>query len=397
MSTGEAVFPAFLPGEILPRERLERDPVRVVVESPPRRDVPDHEDAPAVEGDRQPVEAAPNPLDGLTPRLALRPRLLEMAATFAVEQGARHAVQRPVVALAEPPVVGDGDSGARECDLGCLNRAGEVGAEDLVDTVVPASLAEQARLLPPGGRKGSLVPAGCDSGLVVGARRVRLEDDLDAHASTLVAGPVRSASPPTKRTVSSPPGKTTTTGSAPKAAATATALEPEEAVSPAPRSQTRASIPAAVRRATCTFVRRGNLGCTSSNGPMRGSCPGSPSTTACGFPTSTVVRRMPSTSSGSPTDTGPRFCSTRPSGSIRARTCRGPTCTVTSSAPVRSASQRAAMRVPFPDISAREPSGFQIAISSQSSPVRKTSRIPSASPTAERMPPGASGPSSVTR
>ena len=54
--------------------------------------------------------------------------------------------------------------------------------------------------------------------------------------------------------------------------------------------------------------------------------------------------------------------------SMRACTSRGPTRTVTSSAPVRSASQRAAMRVPLPDISAREPSGFQIAISSQSSP-----------------------------
>src|SRR3954449_13221723 len=397
MSTAEAVFPAFLPGELLGDELLERDPSGVVVERPPRRAGAEHEDAPAVEGGRQGFEGRPNPLDRLTPRLALGPRLVGMGGTLGIEQGARHAVQRPVVALPEPLVEGDRDSAARERDVGCLDRAGEVGAEDLVDTVAPSPLAEPARLLPPRGRKGSLVPAGRDPGLVVGTRRVRLEDDLDAHVSTLVAGPVRSASPPTKRTVRTPPGNETATGSEPKAAATATALEPEEAVSPAPRSQTRASIPAAVRRATCTFVRRGNLGCTSSNGPMRGSCPGSPSTTACGFPTSTVVRRMPSTSSGSPTDTGPRFCSTRPSGSIRARTCRGPTCTVTSSAPVRSASQRAAMRVPFPDISAREPSGVPIAISSQSAPVRKTSRIPSASPTAERMPPGASGPSSVTR
>ena len=45
------------------------------------------------------------------------------------------------------------------------------------------------------------------------------------------------------------------------------------------------------------------------------------------------------------------------------------------------ASHRAAMRVPLPDISAREPSGFQITISSQSGPRPFTSRMPSASPT----------------
>ena len=93
-----------------------------------------------------------------------------------------------------------------------------------------------------------------------------------------------------------------------------------------------------------------------------------------------------------PTTTGPRSCSTsgrRASGRDVPNTDR----TVTWSAPVRSESQRAAMRVPFPDISAWEPSGFQIAISTQSSPAPSTSRIPSASSTAAAGCSAVSGPS----
>ena len=76
-----------------------------------------------------------------------------------------------------------------------------------------------------------------------------------------------------------------TAGETPKAAATATALVPDDAVSPAPRSQTRASIvPSPTRRATWTFVRCGNRSCVSSSGPIRSRSSGSPSTTACGIP-----------------------------------------------------------------------------------------------------------------
>ena len=53
------------------------------------------------------------------------------------------------------------------------------------------------------------------------------------------------------------------------------------------------------------------------------------------------------------------------------------------------------MRVPFPDISAREPSGFQIAMSSQSLPRASTSRIPSGAD--ERAYAPASSGSSATR
>ena len=50
--------------------------------------------------------------------------------------------------------------------------------------------------------------------------------------------------------------------------------------------------------------------------------------------------------------------------------------------PVRRASHAAAMRVPLPDISASEPSGFQISTVTSSSVAERTSRTPSESPAA---------------
>ena len=61
-----------------------------------------------------------------------------------------------------------------------------------------------------------------------------------------------------------------------------------------------------------------------------------------------------------PTSTVPMSISTSAPSRIVATTSRGPTTMRTSPAPLRLASQRAAMRVPFPESSAVEPSGFQI-------------------------------------
>ena len=76
-------------------------------------------------------------------------------------------------------------------------------------------------------------------------------------------------------------------------------------------------------------------------------------------------------------------CSTSSPPSIRATTGRSPTRIVTVPAPVRAASQRAAMRVALPDSSASEPSGFQMRTSAQSSPEATTSTTPSV-PSARR-------------
>ena len=78
------------------------------------------------------------------------------------------------------------------------------------------------------------------------------------------------------------------------------------------------------RRATCTFVRSGKRAFVSRSGPTRGSSAGSPSTTACGFPTSTGVNDTPATCSRARTTTGPRSCSTKPPPRRCAVTSRAP-------------------------------------------------------------------------
>ena len=56
---------------------------------------------------------------------------------------------------------------------------------------------------------------------------------------------------------------------------------------------------------------------------------------------------------------------------------RGPTLIRTRSRPSRLASHRATIRVPFPESSAVEPSGFQMTTSAESPSVETTSAIPS--------------------
>jgi hypothetical protein len=60
-----------------------------------------------------------------------------------------------------------------------------------------------------------------------------------------------------------------------------------------------------------------------------------------------------------------------------ATTSRGPTVIRTSPEPLLRASQRAAIRVPLPDSSAVEPSGFQITTSARSPFAAVTSTMPS--------------------
>ena len=103
--------------------------------------------------------------------------------------------------------------------------------------------------------------------------------------------------------------------------------------------------------------------------------------TACGFPTETGVNSssepLIASVSGAPTSTLPISVSTMSPPRMRAATSRGPTATTTSFAPLRRVSQRATMRVPLPESSAVEPSGFQITISARGPSTASTSRTPS--------------------
>ena len=103
--------------------------------------------------------------------------------------------------------------------------------------------------------------------------------------------------------------------------------------------------------------------------------------------------------SGAPTLTSPMSVSASRALSIRATTSRPPASIFTCVAPVSDASQRAAMRTPLPDISAVEPSGFQIVTAARSSARPATSRtpsdpIPSATEQSRRTRAGVSGPAS---
>ena len=190
-------------------------------------------------------------------------------------------------------------------------------------------------------------------------------------------------------TRSSPPGIRTVTGVSHQpftiaAHATATALEPEALVSPAPRSQTATVTSCGPStRTSWTFVRSGKRSFVSSCGPRRSSSSrsGSARTTACGLPTDTAVNstRSPSTStvSISPTSTSPTTIPIVPSSRSVAGYARSPTAIVTAFAPDRCTSQRAAIRLPLPENSATDPSGFQIAISACAPSVDSTSTTPS--------------------
>ena len=136
---------------------------------------------------------------------------------------------------------------------------------------------------------------------------------------------------PRSSTRSSPPGRHTVTGlshqpCATAAAAAATALEPDDDVSPAPRSQTDTRRVCGPSTSTSwTLVRSGKRGWRSRSGPRRrrSSAIVRSRTTACGFPTETGVTssRSPATSSvsGAPTSTSPSSCSTSPSSRMCAR------------------------------------------------------------------------------
>src|SRR5262249_12728318 len=68
---------------------------------------------------------------------------------------------------------------AGERDRGRLHRSPEIGGEDRGDAIVTPALTELPRLPPARPGQATRIPARRYPRLVVGGRRVRLEDDLD--------------------------------------------------------------------------------------------------------------------------------------------------------------------------------------------------------------------------
>ena len=168
-------------------------------------------------------------------------------------------------------------------------------------------------------------------------------------------------------------------------AATATALVPDDGVSPAPRSHTSAvTSEGPSKRASWTFVRSGKRGWRSTSGPRRRSSAGQARARARRAdcrprPASARRPRRPRRWSRAARS---RPCRPASRPSCRREGCReppvAPTRTTTSCSPERSASQRAAIRVPLPESSAVEPSGFQITTSASAPSALTTSSTPSA-------------------
>jgi hypothetical protein len=91
------------------------------------------------------------------------------------------AVLRAVVALAQAPVVEDGDAWIGERDLDGLEGSTEVRGEDGAEPVVRAARAEFPSLVAPGLGELPGQPACGSCRLIVLGRRVGLEHDVDRH------------------------------------------------------------------------------------------------------------------------------------------------------------------------------------------------------------------------
>ena len=182
------------------------------------------------------------------------------------------------------------------------------------------------------------------------------------------AGPVRVRDRPRASTTRSPPGRCTMTGLSHQPRATATAAtatddDPDAVVSPAPRSHTRRSDLVASRRGATswTFVRSGKRGCVSISGPSRSRSLARRRVAAgrrhvgcrpTAVVNSTASRRRRSSRARR---RRPRPCPCSTSSAVehpRARPSRAARTIATSARAGAAASQRAAMRVPLPDISA---------------------------------------------
>ena len=118
--------------------------------------------------------------DDVDVALTARVRIDDVLRPLDLEPRDRSAVEHPVVALAQSPVVEDRQPAPTEGDLGGLDGAAR-SSRDRHDLVVRTALPELFRLSSTEWRELAVEPARRDPTLVVGRRRVRLEDDLDAR------------------------------------------------------------------------------------------------------------------------------------------------------------------------------------------------------------------------
>src|SRR5690606_16351669 len=78
----DLVLPPFLPREVGGHQRLEGHAVEIMVQGPAGRDVAHHQDPSAAPSEREVVEPPRHPGGGLSPALATRVRLVQVAGAI---------------------------------------------------------------------------------------------------------------------------------------------------------------------------------------------------------------------------------------------------------------------------------------------------------------------------
>ena len=127
------------------------------------------------------VQEPGDAINGFAPAFALRVSLIERLRSFSLQLLARHAIERPVVALTKSPVTMNRDLCPAESDLCRLHGAPEVRGEHDSDPVIPSALPKLCRKsFPCSDNRPSSHPV-APSDFVVLAQRMGLEDHFDAH------------------------------------------------------------------------------------------------------------------------------------------------------------------------------------------------------------------------
>ncbi len=113
------------------------------------------------------MEKAPDPLYCLSPTFATRIGFIKMMPAIAVKFGSRHAILITIVTFSQAPVMENWYRRIAEGDFGCLNGPPEIGCEYGLDSIMASALAEFFGQPAPFLREPTVMPARCNSSIVI--------------------------------------------------------------------------------------------------------------------------------------------------------------------------------------------------------------------------------------
>jgi hypothetical protein len=112
-------------------------------------------------------QKAPDPMYGLPPTLATRIWLIKMMPAIAVKFGSRHTILIPIVTFSQAPVMENRYRRIAESYFGRLSGPSEIGREDGLDSIMASALAEFFGQHAPFLREPAVMPARCNSSVVI--------------------------------------------------------------------------------------------------------------------------------------------------------------------------------------------------------------------------------------